>query len=653
MTPESLIKEPYDISILGVSESGARSRTETQVKLILRILPKCDSPAVKWICLPSTQMSNGRQPRSSRMDTLSSSSSSSSPEECTLRIRARVVRSDIDQPVYSCYSCILRERRRGLKKRSKLEESEAMSGEAELNEIEMNTIDMETEQDRERILVFASQNEKLQVLRSDVMIPIRLTCYCRHHDEKVGFRVKLELWNNLNRNVGFAYSPPIMITDDHKRSTRQTKIDTANGREGLRQEALLYPMIPMVRPRVLKVVPSDGPMYGGIEVTVIGEYLLPDGIVLFGQLPAPIITYINVNSVIVRLPPSQTAGIVPVIVSGQDTLNNGPGDFAFFNYKNDIDRAMMELALQLIGMKMTGKVDDARDVALRIISEFSPISPHKTEGHTGNNEACLRQHDNLRVGSNVVQVPSEHLERVLITCFAAAEVTGGLALNEDDVLDIRTVGGQTLLHLAALSRYDHLFDYLGGLGTGKLLSAVDNNGFTPSDLYYLVGGQDVLENLGLDDSDTDDLGLTLDLKHRYELLLRRVQQRSKSHAGSIWALVSDGINRIRRRPSVIKNHFNRLKRSLWRRVTSEAVVKEYYLKSFGLPSIINFGAGTRLIQEYQESKPFKRRHRDFMFLYFWIPILVAALFVWFFDLGPSVFRSSVSTITPSPTQLFV
>lgn len=49
-----------------------------------------------------------------------------------------------------------------------------------------------------------------------VVLPLRITCYCRHHREKVGFNVQFTMSDNSGRVIGTGVSPPIMITDDHK-----------------------------------------------------------------------------------------------------------------------------------------------------------------------------------------------------------------------------------------------------------------------------------------------------------------------------------------------------------------------------------------------------------------------------------------------------
>lgn len=50
------------------------------------------------------------------------------------------------------------------------------------------------------------------------VLPLRITCYCRHHREKDGFLVRFTMLDSVGRVVGAGISRPIMITDDHKTS---------------------------------------------------------------------------------------------------------------------------------------------------------------------------------------------------------------------------------------------------------------------------------------------------------------------------------------------------------------------------------------------------------------------------------------------------
>jgi len=58
--------------------------------------------------------------------------------------------------------------------------------------------------------------EELDFSTGSVVLPMRITCYCRHHREKVGFNVHFKMVDHKGRIVGSGSTPPIMITDDHK-----------------------------------------------------------------------------------------------------------------------------------------------------------------------------------------------------------------------------------------------------------------------------------------------------------------------------------------------------------------------------------------------------------------------------------------------------
>jgi hypothetical protein len=58
--------------------------------------------------------------------------------------------------------------------------------------------------------------EILDFSTGSVVLPLRLTCYCRHHREKLGFHIHFTMMDHSSRIVGMGTSRPIMITDDHK-----------------------------------------------------------------------------------------------------------------------------------------------------------------------------------------------------------------------------------------------------------------------------------------------------------------------------------------------------------------------------------------------------------------------------------------------------
>ena len=56
-----------------------------------------------------------------------------------------------------------------------------------------------------------------------VVFPLRITCYCRHHRERVGFHVHFTMSDHTGRVIGTGTTYPIMITDDHKSTGASAK----------------------------------------------------------------------------------------------------------------------------------------------------------------------------------------------------------------------------------------------------------------------------------------------------------------------------------------------------------------------------------------------------------------------------------------------
>lgn len=74
--------------------------------------------------------------------------------------------------------------------------------------------------------------DTLDFTGGSVVLPLRITCYCRHHREKVGFNVRFALKDASDRIIGRGMSPPIMITDDHKSTDKGTTKPAQSSRMG-------------------------------------------------------------------------------------------------------------------------------------------------------------------------------------------------------------------------------------------------------------------------------------------------------------------------------------------------------------------------------------------------------------------------------------
>jgi hypothetical protein len=77
--------------------------------------------------------------------------------------------------------------------------------------------------------------EVLDFSTGSVVLPLRITCYCRHHREKVGFLIRFTMMDHVGRMVGTGISKPIMITDDHKTASASSRqadyVNTPSGAE--------------------------------------------------------------------------------------------------------------------------------------------------------------------------------------------------------------------------------------------------------------------------------------------------------------------------------------------------------------------------------------------------------------------------------------
>ncbi|KAI9032121.1 hypothetical protein DFJ74DRAFT_653342 [Hyaloraphidium curvatum] len=399
------VSPPAHIRVLGVPLLGAKSRVETQTKICLQlVLPPGVPPAseaYRHLRIPEHMLASRDRVRRSR-------AGEDVGGEGVLDLVAEVVcASDPARAVGVCNTCMMRERKRSRKRSSPHPDDPASDDDGESR----------------RILLFNINS--LVDFSGDVILPSRITCYCRHHAERTGFCLYFSLRDHLGRTVATGLSPPIMITDDHKSLAkgRARKRPRAEADDLLDDEVQVKPEPPedayafagfpepapspvptpppaverrrpvvhvlpqgfrtLVDPAafdggrvgeavISKVVPGEGPLHGGIDVTVLGTGFHNGLTVLFGSTPAAATQYWNSNTLVVILPPGTAPG--PVVVSfkeqgAQQAAQPADRPVPVFVYKDDSERALMELALQVVGLRLSGRIEDARDVAIRIIGE--------------------------------------------------------------------------------------------------------------------------------------------------------------------------------------------------------------------------------------------------------------------------------------------
>ncbi|KAI1766609.1 hypothetical protein GGR53DRAFT_518959 [Hypoxylon sp. FL1150] len=230
---------------LVVHTTPMKSRVETQIpiKLTMHHLP----PGIKTLHLPTHTIakhkllakpdSPERSPEMLELYTMLVCTSAMMDPEKRQRAFQRAAAAplnrqddDVDDEdrkpqnggeVRICDGCIGRERKRAARKKNRKPEEEEMWN---LYEHE-RAIVFNTSEVKEWQAVTPGMADPIQARPRDVAVPddtvtvdvpMRIACYCRHHQEKMGFQVIFTIKDYKDNLIAQKESSSIMITDDHK-----------------------------------------------------------------------------------------------------------------------------------------------------------------------------------------------------------------------------------------------------------------------------------------------------------------------------------------------------------------------------------------------------------------------------------------------------
>lgn len=136
----------------------------------------------------------------------------------------------------------------------------------------------------------------------------------------------------------------------------------------------------------------------------------------------------------------------------------------------------MELALQVVGLKMTGKIEDAKNVAMRIVG-----------GDNNDSQRSVNADSMMQLATSTRDLrplllrgsQSENFETMIVKFLSIAHVPveAPHSVSMSKAASHQTPSGQTLLHLAALMGFATLVKFL--VEHRVDLDARDRNGFTP------------------------------------------------------------------------------------------------------------------------------------------------------------------------------
>ncbi|KAJ2704461.1 SPT3 Dosage dependent suppressor of Ty-induced promoter mutations-like protein [Coemansia sp. IMI 203386] len=246
-----------NLSIEGIPKENAKSRVETQIKITLRLSTDSGERVTCWSHLALPEMLVSREKFRHRLQKHAPGESGmpASPQHVVHLEAGVICSSDPTRKVETCIGCIRREYKRSLRRKDARLRSAVQSActtpaqsrapspvSGSPSGTKGMTGTMEADWDKARIavekqrIVIFNCNDLLDFSKGEVVLPTRITCYCRHHNEKVGFCICLTLRDSQGNVLKTLMSPPIMITDDHKstkfKTDRKTKTKAEYERQG-------------------------------------------------------------------------------------------------------------------------------------------------------------------------------------------------------------------------------------------------------------------------------------------------------------------------------------------------------------------------------------------------------------------------------------
>lgn len=220
--------------VLTVHPTSLKSRVETQIPIRLTLsplpagvkklrLPSHTISKLKFLAPPSTEPTPDTFQLYTSLVCTSAMQDREKLKRAFARTRGDRYNSDEERPldggdVKICAGCIQRERKRASrKKQRKPEEDELFQKDEEKRVIVFNTSEIKewTEPPKNPSAGYGDM-PPAPPGSMQVELPMRIACYCRHQNEKLGFQVIFTVKDHLDQVVAQAITNSIMITDDHK-----------------------------------------------------------------------------------------------------------------------------------------------------------------------------------------------------------------------------------------------------------------------------------------------------------------------------------------------------------------------------------------------------------------------------------------------------
>ncbi|RDW83201.1 hypothetical protein BP5796_04692 [Coleophoma crateriformis] len=287
---------------------------------------------------------------------------------------------------------------------------------------------------------------------------------------------------------------------------------------------------PQRPPTIHKLIPGEGPKAGGIEVTCLGSGFCQGLEVMFGDAMATTTTFWGETSLVCLLPPAAFAGSVPVTFKHQHHQVQSypappmPKQQAYFKYIDDDEQQIIRTALSVLGHKMTGKMEDVRDLARRIVGD-GPSSWSSAASPTGGQNQQLSNFNAASFGVDT--------EATLLKVLDLIDLDDSPNLPR---WNLRRASGQTMLHLACSLGLHRVVAAL--IARGANPEPRDKGGFTPMHFAALHNHPQIVRRLILGGADPTVRSLqgftAADMASSEEVYraARRIEYHSRTRSGS-------------------------------------------------------------------------------------------------------------------------
>ena len=199
-------------------------------------------------------------------------------------------------------------------------------------------------------------------------------------------------------------------------------------------------------PLIHKLVPAEGSITGGTEVTLLGNGFYQGLEVMFGDIEATTTTFWGEKCLNCIAPPALQAGAVAVVFKHEHAQyssiqQQSQTKHTVFTYTDDREVEMYRLALKTMGKQMQPLTEDPYSAAQQILGSSSSLWPGSQGGY-GGGRANQRQARPSAHGT----VTLDELESSMITLLDYWDL-GGTARPSQSNPGSRS--GGTLLHLAS------------------------------------------------------------------------------------------------------------------------------------------------------------------------------------------------------------